>query len=72
MTGHSTLIGLLVAAALAPSISTADLAVIVHADREAQLTVEQLAQIYLKKRRFWGDGARIVPVNRNSGSATHR
>ncbi len=68
MKGRGIVVGLLVAAALALPASAADLAVIVHADRETQLTVEQIAQIYLKRRRFWNDGARIVPVNRDSGS----
>ena len=34
-----------------------------------RLTLPEVAQIYLKKRRFWEGGARIVPVNRDSGSA---
>jgi len=46
-----------------------DLVVIVHADRDVRLTLPEVAQIYLKKRRFWEGGKRIVPVNRDSGSA---
>ncbi len=68
MKRRGTVISLLVAAALASPASAAGLVVIVHAERETQLTVEQVAQIYLKRRRFWDDGARIVPVNRDSGS----
>lgn len=49
--------------------SADELAVIVHSKRDIQLDVEEVAQIYLKKRRFWPDGGRIVPVNRDSGSA---
>jgi len=45
------------------------LAVIVHPDRVVHLTVEDLARVYLKKRRFWGDGAPIIPVNLESGNA---
>jgi ABC-type phosphate transport system substrate-binding protein len=44
------------------------LAVIVCGDRGGQLTVEEVAQIYLKQRRFWDDGAPVVAVNRNAGS----
>ena len=45
-----------------------DLAVIVHPERLTEVTPGQLAQIYLKKRRFWPDGEQIVPVNRESES----
>jgi ABC-type phosphate transport system substrate-binding protein len=44
------------------------LAVIVHAERSAQLDVEAIAQIYLKRRRYWSGGDLIVPVNREAGS----
>ena len=44
------------------------LAVIVNADRGGALSSTEIAQIYLKQRRFWPDGGRIVPVNRESGS----
>ena len=47
-----------------------ELAVIVHADRKVSLAEKELAQIYLKQRRFWDDGERILPVNRESGSAS--
>ncbi len=46
-----------------------DLVMIVHADRDVRLTLPEVARIYLKKRRFWEGGERIVPVNRDSGSA---
>jgi len=45
------------------------LAVIVGTEREAKLSRQDVAQIFLRKRRFWSDGASIVPVNRNAGSA---
>ena len=45
------------------------LAVIVHPDRIAQLSREDVVQIYLEKRRFWGDGKPIVALNREAGSA---
>jgi len=44
------------------------LAVIVSADRSAELSREEVAQIFLKKRRFWSAGEPIVPVNRNASS----
>ncbi|MCI0636452.1 MAG: hypothetical protein L0206_21420 [Actinobacteria bacterium] len=69
MPGRASLLGLLVATALAGPARADDLAVIVHVERDTRLTVEQVAQIYLRKRRFWNDGERIVPVNRDSGSA---
>jgi len=69
MPARTSLLGLLVAVAIARPALAEDLAVIVHAERKTQLTVEQVAQIYLKKRRFWDDGKRIVAVNRDSGSA---
>lgn len=69
MSARASLLGLLVAVAIARPALAEDLAVIVHAERKTLLTVEQVAQIYLKKRRFWDDGERIVPVNRDSGSA---
>ena len=46
-----------------------EIAVIVHPARAANLDADELAQIYLKQRRYWGDGARIVPVNHGSTSA---
>lgn len=45
------------------------LVVIVHRDRTDQLTRDDLARIYLKQRRFWDDGAPLVPLNREPSSA---
>jgi ABC-type phosphate transport system substrate-binding protein len=45
-----------------------ELAVVVHRDRQATLSVEELRNVFLKKRRFWDDGAPIVPLNREPGS----
>jgi ABC-type phosphate transport system substrate-binding protein len=69
MSGRASLLGLLFATVLARPALGEDLAVIVHAGRDTRLTVEQIARIYLKQRRFWDDGELIVPVNRDSGSA---
>jgi len=44
------------------------LALIVRADRDVVLRLDEVAQIYLRKRRFWPDRSPIVPVNRDSGS----
>jgi len=38
-------------------------AVIVHPQRHAALSVDEVAQIYLRRKRFWDDGAVIVPLN---------
>lgn len=45
------------------------LAVIVHPSREDTPTRSDLARIFLQRRRFWRDGAPIVPLNREPGSA---
>ena len=38
-------------------------AVIVHPERRAELSPEEVAQIYLRRKRFWDDGTVIVPLN---------
>ena len=48
------------------------LAIIVHASRSDGPAAGEIAQIYLKRRRFWSNGDPIVPVNRNGESATRR
>jgi len=40
------------------------LAIVVHPERAAALDIEDVARIYLRKRRFWGDGTPIVALNR--------
>lgn len=47
-------------------------AVIVHADRTDTVTLETVAEIYLKKRTFWNNGRPIIPVNRDAASATRK
>ena len=64
----ATLAAMLLLACTAPAASD-ELAVIVHPMREAVLDAGDLAQIYLKQRRRWPDGAAIVPVNREPASA---
>lgn len=56
--------------ALAVPLRAEELAVIVHRERKARVDVDTLAQIYLKQRRRWPGGDAIVPVNRESDSAT--
>ena len=42
--------------------------IIVHPRRTSQLSLEDVAQIYLKRRRFWDDGSPVVPLNLPSGT----
>jgi ABC-type phosphate transport system substrate-binding protein len=60
-------IAALLAAAPAPA---EEIAVIVNRDRTTQLDREEVAQIFLKKRRFWDDGTPMLPVNQSAGAAT--
>jgi hypothetical protein len=59
---------LLLVAALPAAASEPALALIVHPARTTPLTPDEVASIYLKKRRFWPDGEEIVPVNLEPGS----
>ena len=45
------------------------LAIVVHPARTAALGIEDVAHIFLRKRRFWEDGAPIVALNREPGTA---
>ena len=57
---------------LAPAAGSPDslpIAVVVHPERRATLSVDDLAQIYLRRKRFWDDGAQIVPLNLPGGTA---
>ncbi len=53
-------------------IDRARLAVVVSIEREVDLSVDEVAQIYLKQRRFWRDGSPIVPINREADSDARR
>jgi ABC-type phosphate transport system substrate-binding protein len=68
MVARSTAIGVLVAMFLASPSLAGEVAVIVHVDRKVKLTRAEVAQIYLKRRRFWENGEAIMPVNRDSAS----
>ena len=39
-----------------------------HPSRQADLSPEILTQIYLRRKRFWDDGAPIVPLNLEAGT----
>jgi hypothetical protein len=43
------------------------IAVVVHPSRAGALTADGLGQIYLRRKRFWDDGAPIVPLNLAAG-----
>jgi hypothetical protein len=43
-----------------------NVAVVVHPARRVELSMDDLAQIYLRRRRFWEDGAPMVPLNLTS------
>ena len=45
------------------------LAIVVHPGRTAAVGIEDVAHIFLRKRRFWDDGAPIVALNREPGTA---
>ena len=48
------------------------LVVIVHPSRVEPLTAAEVARIFLRKRRFWDDGAPIIPLNREVESAARQ
>jgi len=51
-----------------PAPAQERLAVIVNAEREDQLSIEEVARIYLKQRRFWSERESIVAINRDADS----
>jgi ABC-type phosphate transport system substrate-binding protein len=48
------------------------LVVIVHPSRVEPLTTADVARIFLRKRRFWADGAPIIPLNGEVESAARQ
>ncbi len=62
------ILSLLIALTVTNPAYAEELVVIVHVDRTVEPSVQDLAQIYLKKRRFWSNGDPIVPVNRDARS----
>jgi hypothetical protein len=61
------LLGIALALTVLAPASTAGqegrVAVIVHPGRHAELSLEEVTQIYLRRKRFWNDGTAIVPLN---------
>lgn len=58
-----------------PAIAAAQevrMVVVVHPERRAALSLEELAQIYLRRKRFWSDGSVVVPLNLPSGTQLRR
>ena len=68
-------VGALVCAAIAllvpmPAVPEEQaLAIVVHRERTEALDIEDVARIYLRKRRFWENGAPIVALHRELGTA---
>jgi len=48
---------------VAPAVAAERLAIIVNRDRPDSPSIEEVAQIYLRRKRFWADGSPIVPLN---------
>ncbi|MEZ4279459.1 MAG: substrate-binding domain-containing protein [Myxococcota bacterium] len=62
------LLPILVGLLWAHGLAAEEIVVVVHPSRVVSLDATDIAQIFLKQRRFWGDGDAIVPVNRDAGS----
>ncbi len=62
---------LLVGFLAAPGVAgeSGRVAVIAHPSRRAELSVDLVSQIYLRRKRFWDDGTAIVPLNLPAGTA---
>jgi ABC-type phosphate transport system substrate-binding protein len=63
---------LLVASGRAVAADGDALAVIVNRSRSDAVSITELSRIYLKKRKYWGDGAQIVPLNRDASSSVRQ
>ncbi len=61
---RSLIIALAVLLVGGPAGAEERLAVIVHPSRSAALSTADLAQIYMKQRRYWPNRRPIIPVNR--------
>jgi ABC-type phosphate transport system substrate-binding protein len=64
------LVGWLAVCLVPASLDAADppVSLIVHPSRAEKLTEAEVRAIYLKQKRFWANGAAIVPINREAGS----
>src|SRR5262245_17679745 len=45
-----------------------DIAIIVHRERSADLTLRDVGHIYLRRRRFWDEHTPVVPLTLPSGT----
>ena len=59
---------ILLALLWAQALAAEEIVVVVHPDRIVPLRTSDIAQIFLKQRRFWSNGEAIVPINRDAGS----
>ena len=59
---------LLAALLWAQLLAAEEIVLVVHPDRIVSLRTSDVAQIFLKQRRFWSNGEAIIPVNRDAGS----
>jgi len=69
------LVAVLLLVLLATAGSAGDdarIAVVVHPSRGGVLSAETVAQIYLRRKRFWDDGTPIVPLNLAAGTPLRR
>ena len=60
------LVGMLLAEA-SPAEEHQELVVITHPSRAIAIDADDVRRIFLRQRRFWPDGAAIVPVNQEDG-----
>lgn len=51
-----------------PALASAGLVVVMHPERDERPSKQEIAQIFLRQKRFWADGSRIVPLNRRAGT----
>jgi len=51
-----------------PAHAQERLAVIVSAERDVELSIEEVARVFLKQRRHWSRRDPIVPINRDADS----
>jgi hypothetical protein len=71
--GLAVLFGVLILVAAVPALpqrteTAVPLAVIVHPTRSVQLSPQDVRRVYLKKRRFWDDGAPVIAINQEPGT----
>jgi hypothetical protein len=65
------LVGMLLADS-SPAEEHPELVVITHPSRAIAIDADDVRRIFLKQRRFWPDGAPIVPINQEDGVLRER